>query len=97
MTWTPQENRGAEYVSYVVTLSSADGHTSRQVAKTLYVTDHAPDQFVFDFGTSHQTNLTATDAGLSGLAFPHALDGVTGAWSATGAVDVDGADVSTCS
>ncbi|NYJ76575.1 hypothetical protein [Allobranchiibius huperziae] len=97
VTWTPQKNRGAEYVSYVVTLDSADGNTSRQVAKTIYVSGHSPDQFVFDFGTSHQTNLTATNAGLSGLVFPHALDGVTGVWSATGAVNVDGADVSTCS
>lgn len=67
VTWTPQKNRGAEYVSYVVTLDSADGNTSRQVAKTIYVSGHSPDQFVFDFGTSHQTNLTATNAGLSGL------------------------------
>lgn len=97
VTWTPQDNQGADYVSYVVTLSSGDGHTSRQVAKTLYASDHSPDQFIFDFGTSQQTNLDATDDGVSGLTFPNALAGITGPWTATGAVNIDGTDTSACS
>lgn len=93
----------SEYISYIVTITSADGQKSKQLAKKMYVTGDTPSQFIYDTGTLAQTNLTPSggsdpsninDAVLS---FPGALDGIGPGWKASGIVNIDGQDALTCS
>ena len=88
------------YVSYIVTLKSADGQHSLQVAKKAYTNGDEASQFIYDENEMKQTNVTADGGDGTGLGynmtFPGALAGMGDGWTATGTVNVDGQDILQC-
>ncbi|MBZ4497945.1 hypothetical protein [Dermacoccus sp. Tok2021] len=92
-----------EYISYIVTVTSADGRKARQLAKKMYVTGEPPSQFIYDTTSIEQTNLPSdgganpSDINDAELHFPDALEGIDSGWKAEGVVNIDGRDALTCS
>lgn len=99
---TPGEEP-VEYISYILTITSADGQKSKQLAKKMYVNGETPSQFIYDASTIGQTNLPVdggadpTNVNDAVLNFPGALDGIGPDWKADGVISIDGQDALTCS
>lgn len=86
-------------VLWVVTVSAADGSTSRQLAYKV-VDGEASAHFVFDFGTSTQDNIEGgmrLEAQRLVAEFPaSAVDDLGEDWTWRAVLNVDGVDVDSC-